>query len=91
MGAMPFPIVPTTDTSGTLRLTRTGTTWTTFFASGGGWTTVHSVTLAGQTGPVPPDFASWSNPAFFQHQASEVLFKNYVVSVGECSCPDAGP
>jgi MYXO-CTERM domain-containing protein len=87
----PFPDVPTTDTQGTLRLTRTGVTETAYFAApGGGWTTVYSHDNTAV--PVYGALAVWSSPGYRSTPGggSSIYFRNYVVNAGQLSCPDAG-
>jgi hypothetical protein len=89
--SQPFPDVATTDTQGTLRLTRTGSTETAYFASaGGGWTTVYSAT--NNMVPVYGALSMWSSDEYRSTPGggSSIYFRNYVVNSGQLSCPDAG-
>ncbi len=86
-----FPDVPTADVQGTLRLARSGSGVTAYFASpGGSWTMISSI--AAVTDPVVPVLQVWSGDAQFNKQSggASVYFRNFVVNSGQLSCPDAG-
>jgi hypothetical protein len=86
-----FPDVPTADVQGTLRLARSGSGITAYFASpGGSWTMISSI--AAVTDPVVPVLQVWSGDAQFNKQSggASVYFRNFVVNSGQLSCPDAG-
>lgn len=79
--------VSTTDLSGKLRLSRTGTTITGyFFDNTGQW-----IPIASYDGPrVTPDVSFslvvWSHNWVFGHQEARVAFDNFLVSRGELVC-----
>jgi len=91
LASQPFPDVATTDLQGTMRLTRVGSTETAYFATaGGGWTAIYSKT--NNTTPVYGALSEFSGNAYRSTPGggSSIYFRNYVVNVGQLSCPDAG-
>jgi len=87
----PFPDIPTTDTQGTLRITRTGVTETAYVAApGGGWSTVYSSDNTAV--PVYGALGVWSSDEYRSTPGggSSIYFRNYVVNSGQLNCPDAG-
>jgi MYXO-CTERM domain-containing protein len=88
---MPFPGVATTDAQGTLRLTRSGSSITGYFApSSGGWTSISSASVTNM--PVIPYLQAWSGDGEFNTQSggASVYFRNFAVNSGQVDCPDAG-
>ena len=87
----PFPDIPTTDTQGTIRLTRLGNNETAYFSTaGGGWTTLFSMATT-TTEPVTAVLQTWSDDQFFDTQSggASVTFRNYVINSGQFDCPGA--
>ncbi|HET6280308.1 MAG TPA: MYXO-CTERM sorting domain-containing protein [Polyangia bacterium] len=87
----PFPDIPTTDTQGTIRLTRLGNNETAyFFTAGGGWTTLFSMATT-TTEPVTAVLQTWSDDQFFDTQSggASITFRNYVINSGQFDCPGA--
>lgn len=88
----PFPDIPTTDTQGTIRLTRIGNNETAYFSTAGqDWTTLFSM-AARTTEPVTAVLQTGSDDQSFDTQSggASVTFRNYVINVGQFDCPDAG-
>jgi hypothetical protein len=77
--------VPTNDTSGTLRITRSGGVATAYYLNSGTWVLVHS-------GPVTANsvgfgFSVWSHSYAFSHQNIKVAFDNFALNNGQLLCP----
>jgi len=88
----PFPDIPTTDTQGTIRLTRIGNNETAYFSTAGGdWMTLFSM-AARTVEPVTAVLQTWSDDQFFDTQSggASVIVRNYVINSGQFDCPDAG-
>ncbi len=79
-------VTQTSDLTGTLRLVRTGGTFTGYYLSSGGWVLIHSGP-ATSTGDLHVGFWAWSHNALFGGQTVTVDFDNFVVSSGRFDCP----
>ncbi len=72
---------PTTDMSGTLRMTRIGSTYTSHFWDGAAWQTLQTTT--GHTDEVPVGVAIWVHQPDFINQEVVITFDNFEVVSGE--------
>src|SRR2546425_3262979 len=79
-------VAQTTDLTGTLRLVRTGGTFTGYYLSAGSWVLIHAGP-ATSTGDLHVGFWAWSHNALFGGQNVTVGFDNFVVNVGRFDCP----
>src|SRR5467141_3824380 len=79
-------ITGTTDLSGTLRMTRSGTSLAGYYLSSGSWVLIN-VGPTVNTGDVQFGFAAWSHNALFGGQEAKVGFNNFVVNSGQLICP----
>ena len=80
-------LTPTTDLSGRLRVTRSGSSVTGFFFNTGtdSWVPIHTFDGA-TTGDVRFNLWSWSHDSIFADQVVEVAFDNAIVSEGHLIC-----
>jgi dipeptidyl aminopeptidase/acylaminoacyl peptidase len=83
-----FTSAPTTDTSGSLRVVRSGATMTTYYDSGGTWVALGSAPA--QPGPaiVALSFKSYND---FGHQAARVAFDNFWLDATDVDCSSTRP
>ena len=77
--------VPANDSSGMLRITRSGGIASAYYLSSGNWALVHS-------GPITPNnvgfaFAAWSHNYAFSHQTVKVALDNFTLNTGRILCP----
>ncbi len=79
-------VTQTSDLTGTLRLVRTGGTFTGYYLNSGGWVLIHSGP-ATSTSDLHVGFGAWSHNALFGGQMVTVGFDNFVVSSGRFDCP----
>ena len=77
--------VSTTDTSGKLRLARTGATVSGYYLTDDGW--VRLLTGPAQTGDAYIVFFAWSNDSRFQHQEVQATFSDFRLAQGQLICP----
>lgn len=80
--------VGTTDTSGKLRQTRTGSTLRGYYYSGGAWVEIASASI-GQGG-LRYVLSSWSGDSRFGDSLTQVAFDNFIVNSGELNCAVGG-
>ncbi|MEZ4653761.1 MAG: hypothetical protein R3E12_09260 [Candidatus Eisenbacteria bacterium] len=79
--------VATSDLSGTLKLTRSGTTLTGYYLSLGSWVAISSAVVT--TADMSMHISAWSHDRFFTDQEVKVAFDNFTVNQGELVCPVA--
>lgn len=77
--------VPTNDTMGMLRITRSGGTANAYYLNSGSWALVHSGPIT--TTDVGFGFAIWSHNYAFAHQPVKVAFENFTLNSGQLLCP----
>jgi hypothetical protein len=80
----PLGISGTGDLSGSLRLTRTGSTATGYYRSGNNWVTLQSGGIT--TEDVHFELRSWSHSAVFKGEEVVVAFDNFMVTQGQVTC-----
>ena len=83
-----FASAPTTDTSGSLRLVRSGATMTSYYASGGGWIGLASAPAQQTPAIVALSFKSYND---FGHQAAQVAFDNFRLDATNADCSSTRP
>jgi hypothetical protein len=71
----------TTDTSGTLRLTRVGSTYTSYYWNGTGWNEMQS-TAVDPTVEVGLHLTAWTHSSFFIKEEVTIAFDNFTVNEG---------
>lgn len=70
----------TGDTSGTLRLQRTGGTISGYYLNGGNWSLVSSAAISASD--VNVSISGWSDPSIFGHQDVRFAFDNFRINSG---------
>ena len=83
-----FASAPTTDTSGSLRLVRSGATMTSYYASRGGWIGLASAPAQQTPAIVALSFKSYND---FGHQAAQVAFDNFRLDATNADCSSTRP
>ena len=78
-------LIPTSDLSGTLRLTRSGGFETGYYFSSGSWVTIH--TGPSSTQDIHLDLVAWSHNYAFTHTFVKVAFDNFTLNHGSATCP----
>lgn len=72
-------VVETTDTAGTLRLTRVGDVWSSWYKEGGNWVLLKESTQS-FTDAVSIKLGVWSDNTTFGHQDVRIAFDNFQVN-----------
>jgi Tol biopolymer transport system component len=80
-----FTSVPTSDLSGSLRLSRVGMTITSYYRSGIAWVPIASGTRTLDDTTIGLDMSSFMNR--FAHQEVRVAWDNFRISSGQLTCP----
>ena len=76
------PIITyTNDTSGTLRIVRSGSTWSSYYFSGGVWK-LHYQSSEGSTPDAYIFLGAWSHDSYFIHKTVRVALDNFVINKG---------
>ena len=78
-------LIPTSDLTGALRLTRIGGTATGYYLSSTGWIAIHSGPTTTQS--VNLDLVAWSHDYAFTHTFVKVAFDNFTINRGNAACP----
>ena len=78
-------LIPTSDLTGALRLTRTGGTATGYYLGPTEWIAFHSGPTTTQS--VHLDLTAWSHDYTFAHTFVKVLFENFTINRGSAVCP----
>jgi len=78
-------INPTSDLTGSLRITRTGAYATGYYLNGSKWTQIHTGPVV--TSDVGIAFAAWSHDSLFSHQTVKASFDNFTLNSGQLACP----
>ena len=78
-------LIPTSDTSGSLRLVRSAGSETGYYLSSGNWVTIH--TGPSITQDIHLDIVAWSHDFAFTHTFVKVAFDNFTLSRGSAACP----
>jgi hypothetical protein len=78
-------VTPTSDLSGSLRLTRTGGLETGYYMSSGNWVMIH--TGPSITQEIHLNIVAWSHDYAFEHRFVKVAFDNFTLNRGTTSCP----
>ncbi len=78
--------ISTSDTSGKLRLVRSGSTITGYYYSSNNWVTIHSSSAT--TDDVNFYLVAWSDNDDFTDQDVKVAFDNFTVNQGQLICPE---
>lgn len=82
-GQPPVALVSTSDTTGSLRLVRSGSSVSAYYGTGGGgWSLIGSGT--GSAAATPLALRAWSDNAAFNHAAVTVAFTNFTLNSGTC-------
>ena len=85
------PIVTATnDTSGKLRIIRTGSTWSSYYFSGGVWNLQYNYSK-GYTSDAYIYLGAWSHDSEFIHKTVQVGLDNFQVNKGQVIWPDSPP
>jgi YD repeat-containing protein len=74
----------TSDTSGTLRVTRSGSQVSGYYLSGGQWVQIASATTT--PADIKVNLAAWSADSFFSHTLTKVAFDNFTLNAGTKNC-----
>ena len=77
-------VTPTSDSSGSLRLVRSGGFETGYYLSSGNWVTIH--TGPSITQDIHLDIVAWSHDYTFSHTFVKVAFANFTLSQGSAIC-----
>lgn len=78
-------VTPTSDLSGTLRLTRTGGLETGYYLTSGNWVMIH--TGAAITQDIHLNIVAWSHDYAFEHVFVKIAFDNFTLNRGTATCP----
>lgn len=78
-------VAATTDTTGTLRLTRVGDVWSSYYKQGTDWILLNQTTQA-FTDPKSITLAVWSDASTFQHHDVRMAFDNFQVNIATDTC-----
>ena len=78
-------LIPTSDLTGALRLTRTGGTATGYYLGPTGWIAVHSGPTITQS--IHLSIEAWSHNFTFTHTFVKVEFDNFTINKGSAICP----
>lgn len=78
-------VTPTSDLSGSLRLTRTGGLETGYYMSSGSWVTIH--TGPSTTQDLHLNIVAWSHNYAFEHVFVKIAFDNFTLNQGTAACP----
>jgi len=81
----PIVLVPTTDTTGSLRLVRSGSTQTGYYRAGGMWIPVHTDTAPTQD--ITIQLHAWSHDYAFADEDVRAAFDDFVVMTGQLVWP----
>lgn len=83
----PQGLTATTDRKGTLRLTRVGSTWTSYYwnPATNQWVLIYSA--PGFEGPGYFGFSAWSHDLYFTQRQVRVSFNNFRINSGFVNCP----
>lgn len=81
----PIVLVPTQDTTGSLRLVRVGATQTGYYLASGSWIPI--LTGPATTGELAIQLHAWSHDYAFQHQLVLAAFDDFTVMSGEIYWP----
>ncbi|HUF35270.1 MAG TPA: PKD domain-containing protein, partial [Gemmatimonadales bacterium] len=89
LGAAPYGIRQTTDLSGTLRLTRSGSTVAGYYWDGAGWVLIRAGPEWVRHPVVQIIIWAWSHDYYFGDRTAKLAFDNVVVHAGALTCPVA--
>src|SRR6267378_5734373 len=78
-------VTPTSDLSGSLRLTRTSGLETGYYMSSGNWITIH--TGPSITQEIHLNIVAWSHDYAFEHTFVKVAFDDFTLNRGTTTCP----